>query len=42
TETPIRTKWVCRPVGYDNKQVYRKYMGFGPSRLNQLKKAGII
>lgn len=42
TETPIRTKWVCRPVGYDNEHIYLKYMGFGPSKLNKLKKAGII
>ena len=42
TETPVRTKWVCRPVGYDNKPIYLKYMGFGLSRLNKLKKAGII
>jgi len=42
TETPIRTKWLCRPAGYDNERAYRKYMGFEPSRLNELKKAGII
>jgi CoA:oxalate CoA-transferase len=42
TETPIRTKWVCRPVGYDNEQVYFEYLGFPPSRLKKLKKAGII
>jgi crotonobetainyl-CoA:carnitine CoA-transferase CaiB-like acyl-CoA transferase len=42
TETPIRTKWVCRPVGYDNEYVYKKHMGFGPSRLKVLKQHGII
>jgi crotonobetainyl-CoA:carnitine CoA-transferase CaiB-like acyl-CoA transferase len=42
TETPIRTKWVCRPVGYDNGHVYLKYMGYGPRRLKQLKEAGVI
>ena len=42
TETPIRTKWVCRPVGYDNEHIYLKYLGFGPSRLSKLKKSGII
>lgn len=42
TETPIRTRWLCRPAGYDNERAYRKYMGFEPSRLNELKKAGII
>lgn len=42
TETPIRTKWVCRPVGYDNEFVYLKYMGFGPSKLKELKAWEII
>jgi crotonobetainyl-CoA:carnitine CoA-transferase CaiB-like acyl-CoA transferase len=42
TETPIRTKWVCRPVGYDNEHIYLKYMSFGPRRLKALKEAGII
>jgi len=42
TETPVRTKWVCRPVGYDNEHIYLKYMGFGPSKLKRLKKEGTI
>jgi crotonobetainyl-CoA:carnitine CoA-transferase CaiB-like acyl-CoA transferase len=42
TETPIRTKWVCRPVGYDNEHIYLKYLGLGPRRLKELKEAGII
>ncbi len=42
TETPIRTKWVCRPVGYDNEHIYLKYAGLGPRRLKALKEAGII
>ena len=42
TETPARTKWACRPVGYDNEYVYLKYLGLGPSRLKNLKEAGII
>jgi succinyl-CoA---D-citramalate CoA-transferase len=42
TETPVRTKWVCRPIGYDNEYVYLKYMGFGPSKLKKLKRAGVI
>jgi crotonobetainyl-CoA:carnitine CoA-transferase CaiB-like acyl-CoA transferase len=42
TETPIRTKWVCRPVGYDNEYIYLKYLGFGPRKLKELKEAGII
>jgi len=42
TETPIRTKWVCRPVGYDNEHIYLKYMGFGPSKLKAMKEQGIV
>ncbi|NWF77564.1 MAG: CoA transferase [Chloroflexi bacterium] len=42
TETPIRTKWVCRPVGYDNQHIYLKYLGWGPSKLKKLKRKGII
>jgi len=42
TETPIRTKWVCRPVGYDNEHIYLKYMGFGPSKLKAMKERGIV
>jgi len=42
TETPIRTKWVCRPVGYDNAHIYLKYIGLGPKRLKELKEGDII
>lgn len=42
TETPIRTKWVCRPIGYDNDHVYRKYLGYGPAKLKALKERGVI
>jgi crotonobetainyl-CoA:carnitine CoA-transferase CaiB-like acyl-CoA transferase len=42
TQTPIRTKWVCQPVGYDNERIYREYMGFESSKLKRLKGAGII
>ncbi len=42
TETPPRTKWVCRPVGYDNGFIYLKYLGYGPAKLRELKEQGII
>ena len=42
TETPVRTKWVCRPVGYDNEHIYLKYLGWGPSKLKELKEKDII
>ncbi|MBP1625315.1 MAG: formyl-CoA transferase [Acidobacteria bacterium] len=42
TETPLRTKWVCRPAGYDNDFVYLKHLGLGPSRLKGLRARGVI
>lgn len=42
TETPPRTKWVCRPVGYDNGFIYLNYMGFGPVKLKELEAKGVI
>ncbi len=42
TETPVRTKWVCRPVGYDNSHIYLRYFGFGPSKLKELREQGVI
>ncbi|MGD9116416.1 MAG: CoA transferase [Dehalococcoidia bacterium] len=42
TKTPIRTKWVCQPVGHENEAVYREYLGFDAARLDELKKTGII
>jgi crotonobetainyl-CoA:carnitine CoA-transferase CaiB-like acyl-CoA transferase len=42
TKTPIRTKWVCQPVGYENETIYKEYMDFSPARLNEMKKTGII
>ena len=41
-ESPIRTKWVCRPVGYSNEHICLKYMGFGPGKLKELNEAGIV
>ncbi|MFQ5656008.1 MAG: CaiB/BaiF CoA transferase family protein [Candidatus Methylomirabilales bacterium] len=42
TETPPRLKWACRPPGYHNAHVYLKYLGYGRSRLGELKAQGII
>jgi crotonobetainyl-CoA:carnitine CoA-transferase CaiB-like acyl-CoA transferase len=42
TETPPRTKWVCRPVGYDNGFIYLKYLAYGPEKLKELKEVGVI
>ena len=42
TETPMRTKWVCRPVGYDNEHMYLKHLGLGPTKLQDLITRGVI
>lgn len=42
TETPMRTKWVCRPAGYDNEFIYLKHLGLGPTKLKGLKDRGVI
>jgi crotonobetainyl-CoA:carnitine CoA-transferase CaiB-like acyl-CoA transferase len=42
TESPPRTKWACRPVGYDNGFVYLKYLAYGTEKLKNLKEAGVI
>jgi crotonobetainyl-CoA:carnitine CoA-transferase CaiB-like acyl-CoA transferase len=42
TETPPRTKWASRPVGYDNGFVYLKYLSYGPERLKELKESGVL
>ena len=42
TETPPRTKWACRPVGYDNGFIYLKYLGYGPVKIKELEKKGIV
>lgn len=42
TGTPGRIKWACRPVGADNGLVYLKYLGYGPKKLGELAKAGVI
>ena len=42
TETPMRTKWVCRPAGYDNEHIYLKHLGWGPRKLKELRAEGII
>lgn len=42
TETPPRTRWLCRPVGADNEHVYLKYLGYGRGRLEALKAQGVV
>lgn len=41
-KTPGRLKWLGRPVGYDNEDVYRRLLGFTRDDLTRLKKQGVI
>ncbi len=40
--TPGRIKWICRPIGADNQLIYKRFLGYGPSRLKELKEKGIV
>jgi crotonobetainyl-CoA:carnitine CoA-transferase CaiB-like acyl-CoA transferase len=42
TETPLRTKWACQPVGHENESIYQKHLGLRPATLKELKSRGII
>ncbi|HSW40478.1 MAG TPA: CoA transferase, partial [Acidobacteriota bacterium] len=42
TETPPRTKWASRPVGYDNGFIYLKYLSYGKDKLKKLEEAGVV
>uniref|UniRef100_A0A7V4G6G6 Uncharacterized protein n=1 Tax=Desulfobacca acetoxidans TaxID=60893 RepID=A0A7V4G6G6_9BACT len=40
--TPARVKWLGRPLGYDNGEIYKRYLGYGPMKLRELKAKGVI
>jgi crotonobetainyl-CoA:carnitine CoA-transferase CaiB-like acyl-CoA transferase len=40
--TPGRIKWIGRPVGKDNEDVYRGLAGLNRQELASLKKGGVI
>jgi len=40
--TPARVKSLGRPLGHDNGEVYKKYLGYGPMKLRELKAKGVI
>ena len=42
TGSPPRVKWVCRPVGADNEQIYGLKLGLGRGQLAKMKTNGII
>jgi len=41
-KTPGRLKWLGRPVGYDNQDVYRRLLGFTREDFARLSRAGVI
>jgi crotonobetainyl-CoA:carnitine CoA-transferase CaiB-like acyl-CoA transferase len=40
--TPGRIKWLCRAIGADNEFIYKKYLGLGRKKLQELKENGIV
>jgi crotonobetainyl-CoA:carnitine CoA-transferase CaiB-like acyl-CoA transferase len=42
SECPGRLKWIGRPLGYDNEEIFLRLLGIGPSELAQLKKRGVV
>jgi crotonobetainyl-CoA:carnitine CoA-transferase CaiB-like acyl-CoA transferase len=40
--TPHRVKWVGRPLGKDNYEMYMRYLGMGQTKVNELKEKGVI
>lgn len=41
-KAPGRIKWIGRPLGYDNEEVYKKRLNFGREDLGKLRKRGVI
>jgi len=41
-KTPGRLKWLGRPTGYDNQDVYRRLLGFNRDDFARLKQAKIV
>ncbi len=39
---PARLKWIGRPVGYDNEEVYRRLLGFTRDDFDRLGRQGVI
>jgi crotonobetainyl-CoA:carnitine CoA-transferase CaiB-like acyl-CoA transferase len=40
--TPARVKWLGRPLGKDNGEIFRKYFGLGPETLELLKEKEVV
>lgn len=42
TYAPARLKWMGRPAGYDNEEVYLYLLGLNPLELKEMEKEGVI
>lgn len=40
--TPHRVKWMGRPLGHDNSEIYGRYLGMRNEQLAELKEKGVI
>lgn len=40
--TPAKTKWLARPVGYHNKLILKKWLGYSDEEIAKLEKEGVI
>jgi crotonobetainyl-CoA:carnitine CoA-transferase CaiB-like acyl-CoA transferase len=41
-KAPGRLKWIGRPLGYDNEEIYKKLLNLGREDLAKLQKRGVI
>lgn len=41
-ETPFRCKWMGRRLGKDTYEIYAKWLGMGPTTVNEFKEKGVI
>ncbi len=42
SRTPGRVKWCCRPIGADNEFIYKEYLGYGNTKLKELKEKNVV
>jgi len=40
--TPARVKWLGRPVGKDNYEIYIKYLGLDQWKVRELEEKGVV
>lgn len=40
--TPHRVKSYGRRLGKDTHEIYRRWLGYGPTKVNELKKKGVV